>query len=289
MPNKIDNQTKELIITEYRENKTRMVDLARKYGFSTSTIGYVLNRAGFTRTGNPNGGLTLEALRASANRCHSYEEMAKELNTTEKTISKWMDYYKVEIRDRRHKTYKKKGGPYKGYVLLKQGYVLVDIEACRYRELNDNYGTNTPHCYVAAHRWIIEKGLIGYTIGSKYNIHHKDYDPVNNQPDNLKILKVGNHARLHEIRNLYLEAKKEGNQENIDKYKRHLEILESFVEDEHRYNRAYLLKKKFLEDRNYQAPSNQQLYNCYAEYLGWMKERYRITGEDLTGGLLDLR
>lgn len=49
--------------------------------------------------------------------------------------------------------------------------------------------------YVSFHRYMYEKH--NSKIPKGYDVHHIDFNPLNNNPENLTLLKKGDHMRLH--------------------------------------------------------------------------------------------
>ena len=81
-----------------------------------------------------------------------------------------------------------KHGKWKGGKFIdKFGYMLI---LKRDHPLADGYGYIREHRLVASNKWGV-KSLIGMVV------HHKDGDRLNNNIENLQIMSMGDHSRLH--------------------------------------------------------------------------------------------
>lgn len=75
-----------------------------------------------------------------------------------------------------------------GRTLHTKGYVLA-------------YAPDHPNAvgsYVLEHRLVAEQ-MLGRPLGPDEDVHHKDGDKTNNQPENLEVLTHDEHARLHRL------------------------------------------------------------------------------------------
>lgn len=74
-----------------------------------------------------------------------------------------------------------------GHTVVYGGYIY---------ELCPNHPKANPFGFVPQHRLVVERRLGRYLL-PKEQVHHKDFEPLNNDPDNLQLMTRSEHMRLH--------------------------------------------------------------------------------------------
>lgn len=102
----------------------------------------------------------------------------------------------------------------------------IEYKGLLYKKTDKYYYRSGKHCRVIyLHREVYED-FYG-EIPKGYVVHHKDGNKINNSPDNLEIIKRGDHSRLHNTGHVHSEEARKKMSEAIQrhhKYKRFTSI-----------------------------------------------------------------
>lgn len=118
----------------------------------------------------------------------SMTSIAKEMNLTWTTVSRYLDKYGIQKRTKSQQQSGKGSPTWKGGKRKKKnGYIEI------YNPCHPN--ANSRNC-VYEHQLVAEKKLGRYLMKGE-TVHHIDFDKSNNNPDNLIVLTKSDHIKLH--------------------------------------------------------------------------------------------
>jgi len=161
----------------YRELGS-MERVASRFGVSKKLILNYMKKYGIERNQRNNPKDVAAKIRRLAKRGMTASEIAKKLNFTPIHIRQQAKRYGIEIeRSKFHK----------GFIKTDSGYVLVQVAG---HPLADSKG------YVREHRLVMEKYLGRYLENGEC-VHHVNGDKADNRIENLELMLVGHHVKLH--------------------------------------------------------------------------------------------
>lgn len=133
-------------------------------------------------------------------------EIADQLGCAHQTISKKLKAFGIPSRRVGPKSGHEHPGWKGGITVDKAGYILV-------------YRPNHPNCnsngYIRHHRLVMEE-ILGRYLTEKEVVHHKDGDPSNNDPENLKLFATNGHHLAETLAGKCPNWTEEGRQRILD-------------------------------------------------------------------------
>lgn len=184
----------------YDEEYMTLTEIAASYGVSVQYLSFEMKKAGHSFSHLPQTGYKdprcrkKELFEAVIKDCATYSEVCEKLKLTQSAARGWMRHHGltrtsfVPYRGAKSKVWQ--GGYYKDH----NGYVWVNCEEIKYFELNPGWKNRA----VMVHKVVAEAMILGgIVLHRPYVVHHLDRDRSNNTRENLTILDLAQHKKIH--------------------------------------------------------------------------------------------
>ena len=168
--------TKEQLEDDYQELRS-MLKMAEKYGVSKKLVMNYMNKHGIERV-KRKASNTDEKVSPLLDRGLPTSQIAEALGISEVSVRASARRQGKRVNDLYHK----------GEIITHNGYRMV--KAPEGHPNADSKG------YIREHRLVMEQKL-GRYLESGEMVHHLNHDKLDNRPENLELMRLGEHTRLH--------------------------------------------------------------------------------------------
>lgn len=168
--------TKEQMIEMYRRTGSTLV-MAKELGVSKKLVLKYMDEFGIERQRRMITPELGRDIRQAARDGKSAKEIAAKLGFSEVAVLKYARANGIRVVDRYHR----------GFIVTDSGYIQVPAKT---------HPRANGKGYVGEHVLVMEKKL-GRLLAADEVAHHKDYDKMNNEPDNLQLMTVAEHKAHH--------------------------------------------------------------------------------------------